>query len=206
VVFLWDYFALAIVMILWIGGFTSLFASEFALRRRVEIPTHCVRCSYNLDGLPASSPCPECGTLQSTARREMRRTTPRRWFLSALCAYPSGILMAVTTCVLADVSASSIVMTMGFSYIAIFAIVPYFFVHCGALAVGRYQSDRVVCILATSASGSALIVHVFLALAVYVWDPDPFAILATMFSKLAVFPACGYGMLIAAHALARRRA
>jgi len=46
-------FALAPLALSWLA--------LYAITRRLHAPGHCRRCGYDLAGLPASSPCPECG-------------------------------------------------------------------------------------------------------------------------------------------------
>jgi len=52
-----------VVIPLWVPLLACVFLTFFARRvaRRYRDPGRCIRCGYSLDGLPAGTPCPECG-------------------------------------------------------------------------------------------------------------------------------------------------
>ena len=68
---IWPGFALNSIFYAAIYALTTLGLFAFIRRRRMK-RNHCVNCNYNLAGLAAGAPCPECGTL----RRTRHATTP----------------------------------------------------------------------------------------------------------------------------------
>jgi hypothetical protein len=198
---LWDFITLGV----WLGGWASLIVSDFVIRRRVELSTLCDHCRYELTGLPTDRPCPECGTIRNPSRHRLRGTTVRRWASSAGYAVPFGIpaTFVLLACTGAFGGSPSNPSSLAMLFLA--NHVPYVLIHLAALAVGRFYSDRTVCVLALSASISGMIGHVYLLLDAFVWNTDPLNFLAIPGATMFVLPVAGYGMLIAACVLSRRR-
>lgn len=123
----------------------------------------------------------------------------------AKCALPFGLLLAIAAHTGFGLSFGHTGGLQEFVRTASSTLAAYILISLAALAIGRFYSNSVVAILALSAALSGAIAHTLLLLDAFYWAPSSSTQVIVHGAAVFVFPAGGYGMLIAACVLSRRR-